>query len=84
MSGRARFSTADDPGCARRHGGAHPVRQAASVSAGAAVRSMARQPAEVGRPAMSIKSLTATLMPLWPIGVRVMKVVEAFLGIGVI
>ena len=46
-----------------------PARQAASAAAGGAARATPRQPAVVGSPAMSIRSLTATRVPPEPISV---------------
>jgi hypothetical protein len=42
---------------------------------------MARQPAVVGRPARSIRSFTATVVPTLPIEVREIKVVDVLYGI---
>jgi hypothetical protein len=42
---------------------------------------MARQPAVVGRPARSIKSFTATVVPPLPIDVREIKVVDVLYDI---
>ena len=43
-----------------------PARQTASAAAGSASRATARQPAVVGSPAMSSRSLTATRSPVPP------------------
>jgi hypothetical protein len=51
-----------------------PAMQAASRAAGTAVCATARQPAVVGTPAMSIRSLTASRTPLAECGIRLMNV----------
>ena len=55
--------------------------QAASAVAGTAARAIARQPEVVGRPARSIRSFTATVVPALPRWVESMKVASAAFAI---